>query len=73
MITDDYDACAEALLMITGREPRPGGSAPPPPWLDALALLQIELLGRLREGDEASREPLLATVAGIATGLRTTG
>ncbi len=42
-------------------------------WLEALSLLQIEFLRRHRAGDEKALEPLLATVAGIATGLRTTG
>jgi phosphoenolpyruvate carboxylase len=42
-------------------------------WLDALADMQVELLKRHRAGDRDAREPLLATVAGIATGLRTTG
>jgi phosphoenolpyruvate carboxylase len=43
------------------------------PWLDVLSFLQVELLRRHRAGDDDAREPLLATVAGIATGLRTTG
>jgi phosphoenolpyruvate carboxylase len=43
------------------------------PWLDALSFLQVELLRRHRGGDQGAKEPLLATVAGIATGLRTTG
>jgi len=42
-------------------------------WLDVLSFLQLELLRRHRAADEQAREPLLATVAGIATGLRTTG
>ena len=42
-------------------------------WLDALSFLQVELLRRHRAGDPAARDPLLAAVAGIATGLRTTG
>ncbi len=43
------------------------------PWLDALSLMQLELLRRHRAGDPGALEPLLATIAGIATGLRTTG
>jgi phosphoenolpyruvate carboxylase len=43
------------------------------PWLDVLSLMQLELLRRHRAGDPDALEPLLATVAGIATGLRTTG
>ena len=43
------------------------------PWLDVLSYMQIDLLRRHRDGDEAARKPLMATVAGIATGLRRTG
>jgi phosphoenolpyruvate carboxylase len=42
-------------------------------WLAVLSLAQVELLRRDRAGDAGAREPLLASVAGIATGLRTTG
>jgi phosphoenolpyruvate carboxylase len=49
---------------------RPGGRSP---WLDALCYVQIEMLRRDRAGDVTTREPLLASVAGIATGLRSTG
>jgi len=38
-----------------------------------LNLLQIELIRRYRAGERSAREPLLATVAGIAAGVRTTG
>jgi phosphoenolpyruvate carboxylase len=68
------------VLDVTGN----GHALRPPPealvgaarrelWLDALADMQVELLKRHRAGDRDAREPLLATVAGIATGLRTTG
>jgi phosphoenolpyruvate carboxylase len=73
MIIEDYDRCVEMLSAITGRDRQPEASSAQEPWLDALAFLQVELLRRLRGGDEAAREPMLATVAGIATGLRTTG
>jgi phosphoenolpyruvate carboxylase len=42
-------------------------------WLDGLSLQQVEFLRRHRAGDSRALEPLLATIAGIATGLRTTG
>ncbi len=61
----------------------PGRDAAPDPdrapdaertaWLDVLAFLQVELLRRHRAGDPGAREPLLASVAAIATGLRGTG
>jgi phosphoenolpyruvate carboxylase len=43
------------------------------PWLDALAFMQVDLLRRHRDGDPTARDPLLGTVAGIASGLRQTG
>jgi phosphoenolpyruvate carboxylase len=43
------------------------------PWVDPLNELQIELLRRYRSGDSTARAPLLATIAGIAAGLRNTG
>lgn len=42
-------------------------------WLDGLSLQQIEFLRRHRAGDSRALEPLLATIAGIAAGLRTVG
>jgi phosphoenolpyruvate carboxylase len=79
MIEAEHGRCRQRLLAITG----PGdltGLAPDPldpdarrAWLDVLSFLQIELLQRHRTADDEACEPLLATVAGIATGLRTTG
>ncbi len=45
------------------------------PYLEALNHLQIELIGRHREGDEDPqvREGILLTMNGIATGLRNSG
>ena len=43
------------------------------PWVDPLNHLQVELLERLRAGAEHEREALLATISGIAAGLRNTG
>jgi phosphoenolpyruvate carboxylase len=51
----------------------PGRRGGRSPWLDALSYVQIEMLRRDRAGDVTAREPLLASVAGIATGLRSTG
>jgi phosphoenolpyruvate carboxylase len=72
-LRSEHARATSSLLAITGR----GALEPPPPdrvpWLDALSHLQVELLRRHRSGDVLAREPLLATVAGIATGLRTTG
>jgi phosphoenolpyruvate carboxylase len=72
--------CRDRVLAITGREqlanPTPDAlerHAWRRTWLDVLSFLQIELLRRHRASDEQAREPLLATVAGIATGQRTTG
>jgi phosphoenolpyruvate carboxylase len=43
------------------------------PWIDPLSHLQVELLARAREGRGDAREPLLATITGIAAGMRNTG
>jgi phosphoenolpyruvate carboxylase len=43
------------------------------PWVDPLSHLQVELLERLRSGHAEAREPLLASIAGIAAGMRNTG
>jgi phosphoenolpyruvate carboxylase len=43
------------------------------PWVDPLSHLQVELPARARAGREDAREPLLATITGIAAGLRNTG
>jgi phosphoenolpyruvate carboxylase len=43
------------------------------PWVDPLSHLQVELLRRLRAGREEARTPLLATITGIAAGMRNTG
>jgi phosphoenolpyruvate carboxylase len=43
------------------------------PYVDPMSFLQIELLARKREGDEATHRPLLLTLAGISQGLRNTG
>jgi phosphoenolpyruvate carboxylase len=43
------------------------------PWIDPLSHLQVELLARSRAGRAEAREPLLATITGIAAGMRNTG
>ena len=43
------------------------------PWIDPLSHLQVELLRRVRGGREEARAPLLATITGIAAGMRNTG
>jgi phosphoenolpyruvate carboxylase len=80
LLREEHDRCVARVAEITGRArlgaPSPGAlrrHARRRPWLDLLSYLQVDLLARHRAGDEAARGPLLATVAGIATGLRTTG
>ena len=76
----EHGRCLERVPAITGHE-RLGAPTEAAldrharrlPWLDALSYLQVELLRRHRAGDTDAREALLASVAGIATGLRTTG
>ena len=44
------------------------------PWVDPLSHLQVELLrAPARRPRAEAREPLLATIAGIAAGMRNTG
>ena len=43
------------------------------PWVDPLNHLQVELLERVRAGADADRAALLATITGIAAGMRNTG
>jgi phosphoenolpyruvate carboxylase len=79
-IREEYDRLAARLPEITG-EQRLLGSTPAllerlthrNPWVDPLNHLQVELLGRVRAGDEQGRGALLATISGIAAGLRNTG
>jgi phosphoenolpyruvate carboxylase len=80
LVRAEYERCEERVLAITEHArvlaPTPSALARHAwrlPWLDALSFLQVELLRRYRAGDDAAREPLLATMAGVATGLRTTG
>ena len=79
-IAAEYERLAARLPEITG-ERGLLGSTPAllerlshrNPWVDPLNHLQVELLGRVREGDEQGRDALLATISGIAAGLRNTG
>jgi phosphoenolpyruvate carboxylase len=79
-LRDEHTAAVERVLAITGHERlgEPSAAALERharrlPWLDALSYVQVELLRRHRAGDAGALEPLLVGVAGIATGLRTTG
>jgi phosphoenolpyruvate carboxylase len=77
---EEYDRVVERVLAITGQS---GLLDETPalqrrlehrnPWVDPLSHLQVELLGRLRAGREDARTPLLATITGIAAGMRNTG
>jgi phosphoenolpyruvate carboxylase len=79
-IRAEYDRVVGCVLAITGDE-RLLDHAPAlqsrlehrNPWVDPLSHLQVELLARLRAGRTEAREPLLASIAGIAAGMRNTG
>jgi phosphoenolpyruvate carboxylase len=79
-IRAEHDRLVERILEITG-EPRLLNGTPAllerlshrNPWVDPLNHLQVELLERVRGGDERDRVALLATISGIAAGLRNTG
>jgi phosphoenolpyruvate carboxylase len=76
----EYDLVVERVLAITGQQ-RLLDETPAlqrrleqrNPWVDPLSHLQVELLERLRAGREEARAPLLATITGIAAGMRNTG
>jgi phosphoenolpyruvate carboxylase len=81
-IRAEWDRTVEALLAITGQtallENNPDLAAmirSRLPYIDPLNHLQIELLRRLRAGDDADevREGIHLTINGIAAGLRNTG
>jgi phosphoenolpyruvate carboxylase len=79
-IVDERSRCERRLGEITGSQrlldPTPEALDRYErrlPWLDLLSLLQIELLRRHRDDDADALNPLLQTIAGIATGLKNTG
>jgi len=78
-IDAEHEKVKGAVLAITGRAKLLEGTAlrerlvHRDPWVDPLSHLQVELLARTRADPEADRAPLLATVTGIAFGLRNTG
>jgi len=80
VIVEEHARAVEGLLAITGRDQLLAG-APAlrarlehrNPWIDPLSHIQVELLHRVRAGDERARESLLATVTGIAAGMQNTG
>jgi phosphoenolpyruvate carboxylase len=79
-IAAEYERLVARLPEITGEE-RLLGATPAllerlshrNPWVDPLNHLQVELLARVRGGGEQSRDALLATISGIAAGMRNTG
>jgi phosphoenolpyruvate carboxylase len=79
-IRAEHQRCEARVTAITGRA-RLGSPSPEmleryqwrTSWLDALGLLQVQLIRRHRAGERSVRGALLATVAGIAAGMRTTG
>jgi phosphoenolpyruvate carboxylase len=80
VIVEEHTRATSTLLAITGRDRLLAG-APSlrsrlehrNPWIDPLSHIQVELLHRVRAGDEGAREALLATIAGIAAGMQNTG
>jgi phosphoenolpyruvate carboxylase len=80
LLRREYDAVVARVLAITGQL-RLLDETPAlqrrleqrNPWVDPLSHLQVELLERLRAGREEARAPLLATITGIAAGMRNTG
>jgi phosphoenolpyruvate carboxylase len=80
LIREEHERVVARLLDITGQDALLERSrslrerlAHRNAWVDPLSHLQVELLDRSRRGDEAARAPLLATIPGIAAGMRNTG
>ncbi|WP_053227182.1 phosphoenolpyruvate carboxylase [Solirubrobacter soli] len=79
-LVEEYESVVERVLLITGQD-RLLDETPAlqrrlehrNPWIDPLSHLQVELLRRVRSGREEARSPLLATITGIAAGMRNTG
>ncbi len=80
VIVEEHTRAVDRLLAITGNDQLLAG-APSlrarlehrNPWIDPLSHIQVELLQRVRGGDERAREALLATITGIAAGMQNTG
>ena len=79
-IAREHDRVVSRLLEITGESVLLGDSpalqrrlSHRNPWIDPLTHLQVELLDRNRSGQPDARDPLLATITGIAAGMRNTG
>jgi len=81
VVVDEHARAVDCLLAITGQDRLLAGGSESlrarldhrNPWIDPLSHIQVELLRRVRGGDQGSREAVLATVAGIAAGMRNTG
>jgi phosphoenolpyruvate carboxylase len=79
-VVAEHDRVKASVLAITGND-RLLADAPRlqdrlahrDPWVDPLSHLQVELLARARADASGDRHALLATVTGIAFGLRNTG
>jgi len=79
-IRDEHATAEAALLAITGTD-RLYGNRPElrerlahrNPWIDPISAIQTDLLRRLHGGDEAVRQPLLTTMAGVAAGVQSVG
>ena len=79
-LVEEYDSVVERVLTVT-HQGRLLDETPAlqrrlehrNPWIDPLSHLQVELLRRVRSGREEARPALLATITGIAAGMRNTG
>ena len=80
IIANEHARAVDGLLAITGQDRLLAG-APSllarlehrNDWIDPLSHIQVELLHRVRAGDEDARGSMLATVTGIAAGMQNTG
>ena len=81
-INDEWDRTTGAILAITERSAILAGAPELAatirsrlPYIDPLNHLQVELIGRRRQGDDSAavREGIHLTMNGVAAGLRNTG
>ncbi len=82
MIAEEFERTREMILLITGQkellENNPALARSirlRNPYVDPMSLIQIELLRRLRDGEDSEelKYALAATINGISAGLRNTG
>ena len=82
MIAEEFERTREMILLVTGQKELLDNNPTLArsirlrnPYVDPMSLIQIELLRRLRDGEDSEelKYALAATINGISAGLRNTG